>query len=86
MDVIISQKWFIKITLLIDNHFKKELTALIDSGADMNVIQEGIIPTRYFHKTNNSLSHAGGGKLDIKFKLPLVYICKNKSVFLKAFY
>lgn len=50
---------------------------MIDSGADLNVIQEGLIPTRYFQKTSHSLSHAGGGSLDIKYKLSKAYICKD---------
>ncbi|KAK9705996.1 hypothetical protein RND81_07G097700 [Saponaria officinalis] len=42
MDSFISQKWLVNITLKIDNFFIKEFTALIDSGADQNVIQEGL--------------------------------------------
>ena len=41
LQIITSHKWFIKITLLIENNFKKEFTALVDSGADLNCIKEG---------------------------------------------
>lgn len=50
IEKITSQKWLVKITLLINNSFKKELIALIDSGADLNCIREGLIPTKYFEK------------------------------------
>jgi hypothetical protein len=75
LESMISHKWYIKITLRIDNYFCKEFTALIDSGAELNVIQEGLIPTRYFEKTSHALSHAGGERLNIKFKLPKASIC-----------
>lgn len=77
LNMVISQKWYTKITLLIEGTFKKEFIAMIDSGADLNVIQEGLIPTKYFQKTSHSLSHAGGGSLNIRYKLSKAYICKN---------
>ncbi|KAK9689718.1 hypothetical protein RND81_09G076800 [Saponaria officinalis] len=81
MDTFISQKWLINITLKIGLFFTKDLTALIDSGADQNVIQEGLIPTMYFRKTTHGLSHAGGDKLEIEFKLPEASICvDNKCI------
>ena len=39
MEMITSQKWLIKITLLINREFKRELIALVDSGADLNCVQ-----------------------------------------------
>ncbi|KAL9679817.1 hypothetical protein QQ045_017687 [Rhodiola kirilowii] len=70
LEIFITQKWHVKIRLLIDNYYSKEFTALVDSGADLNVIQEGLIPIRYFHKTTHTLSHAGGNNLQINYKLP----------------
>ena len=43
---IISHKWYSKINLIIKDKIF-ELVALIDSGADLNCIQEGLIPTQY---------------------------------------
>jgi len=43
--------------------------ALVDSGADMNCIQEGIIPTKYYEKDTEQLHHASGLKLNIDYKL-----------------
>uniref|UniRef100_A0A7N0TCT7 Peptidase A2 domain-containing protein n=1 Tax=Kalanchoe fedtschenkoi TaxID=63787 RepID=A0A7N0TCT7_KALFE len=77
INMITAFKFHIKIKLLINNSFMIELIALIDSGADVSVIQEGLIPTKYFEKTTHSLRHAGGEKLQIDFKIPKAYICNN---------
>uniref|UniRef100_A0A7N0TK87 Peptidase A2 domain-containing protein n=1 Tax=Kalanchoe fedtschenkoi TaxID=63787 RepID=A0A7N0TK87_KALFE len=61
------------------------LTALVDSGADVSVIQEELIPTKYFEKTTHSLRHAGGEKLQIDFKLPEAYICNNRVCIPESF-
>ena len=37
---------FTKVKLVI-NDFEIEVIALIDTGADLNCIQEGLIPTKY---------------------------------------
>ena len=44
-------------------NFEFEVVALIDSGADLNCIQEGIIPSKYFQKTKERLTSASGGKM-----------------------
>ncbi|KAL9671728.1 hypothetical protein QQ045_009299 [Rhodiola kirilowii] len=79
LEKFIAQKWLVNITLFISNDYSNEFVALIDSGADLNVIQEGLIPEEYFHKTTHTLSHAGGNNLQINYKLPeaKVYIDKN---------
>ena len=41
------------------------MTTLIDSGGDMNCIQEELIPTQYYEKTGQELFTANKGKLDI---------------------
>ena len=48
------QKWYALVTLKIYD-FKITLKALIDTGADQNCIQEGLIPTKYFEKTSRVL-------------------------------
>ena len=45
------QKWHSKVRIVISKDFEFEVVALIDSGADLNCIQEGIIPSKYFKKT-----------------------------------
>ena len=59
------------------NFIIKDDIALVDSGADMNCIQEGLIPTKYFHKTTQSLTSASCNSLYIQYKLPIVLICNQ---------
>ena len=59
------QKWHSKIRIVISKDFEFEVIALIDSGADLNCIQEGIIPFKYFRKTRERLTSANGGKMQI---------------------
>ena len=42
----------------INPDYQASFIALIDSGADLNCIQEGLIPTVYFVKTSQRLSTA----------------------------
>ncbi|CAK8565192.1 unnamed protein product [Lathyrus sativus] len=78
IDIVISQKWFVKITLVINRTFilENEVT-LIDSGADLNCLQEGIVPTTYYTKTTQILAQASGDKLTFNYKLPNTYVCNQ---------
>ena len=40
------QKWHSKVRIVISKDFEFEVVALIDSSADLNCIQEGIIPSK----------------------------------------
>ncbi|KAG5599734.1 hypothetical protein H5410_031104 [Solanum commersonii] len=51
---------------------------MIDSGADVSCIQEGLVPTKYFQKITHLVKSALGHALDIKYKLPNAKICQNK--------
>ena len=55
------QKWHSKVRIVLSRDFEFKVIALIDSGADLNCIQEGIIP--YFKKTRERLTSASGGKM-----------------------
>ena len=57
------QKWHSKVKIVIGKDFEFEVVALIDSGADLNYIQEGIIPSKYFKKTKERLTSASGGTM-----------------------
>ena len=48
---MITQKWHIKIKLFVKPDFSQELIALVDSGVDINCIQEGLILINYFEQT-----------------------------------
>ena len=58
MTIVQKQRWYTKITLKINLDYQASFIALIDSGADLNCIQEGLIPTVYFVKTSQRLSTA----------------------------
>lgn len=52
---ITTRKWIINIARKINNEFIIKTTALFDTGADLNYIKEGLVPTKYFEKTSQSL-------------------------------
>ena len=56
IDRVIFQKWHIEITLVINKEFSLTKIALIDLGADMNCIQERLIPLKYYEKSSDILS------------------------------
>ncbi|GAV70814.1 hypothetical protein CFOL_v3_14312, partial [Cephalotus follicularis] len=74
---ITYQKWHINITIVIQDSFKLQTITLIDSGAQMNCIQEWLIPTKFFKKTKQRLSTANGENLSFKFKITDVHICND---------
>ena len=54
---------------------------LIDSGADMNCIQERLIPFKYYEKSSQRLTQANGEKLIINYKISNVHICNDGICF-----
>ena len=75
------QKWHSKVRIVISKDFEFEVIALIDLGADLNCIQEGIIPSKYFKKTRERLTSASGGKMQIEFKIPKAHVCQDNTRF-----
>ena len=59
--------------------------ALIDLGANMNCIQEGLIPLKYYEKSSERLTQANGEKLIINYKIPNVHIC-NGGIFFETIF
>jgi len=80
-----QQKWRVKIALKIGKAFHKDFSALIDSGADLNCIREGLIPTTYYEKTTQKLFTANNSGLKIKYKLPKAQICNKGRCFNNSF-
>ena len=78
-------KWHSKVRIVINKDFEFEVIALIDSGADLNCIQEGIIPSKYFRKSRERLTSASGGKMQIEFKLPKAHVCHDNMCFKTTF-
>ena len=79
------QKWHSIVRIVISRDFEFEVIALIDSGADLNCIQEGIIPSKYFKKTRGRLTSASGGKMQIEFKIPNTHVCQDNTCFKTTF-
>ena len=55
---------------------------MIDSGAALNCLQEGLVPTQLYEKTRQTLFGANGKKLTIKYKLSDAHIC-NQGICIK---
>ena len=55
--------------------------ALIDLGVDMNCIQEGLIPLKYYEKSSQRLTQANGENLIINYKIPNSHICNDGICF-----
>ena len=78
-------KWHSKVKIIINKDFEFEVLALIDSGADLNCIQEGIIPSRYFKKSKERLTSASGGRMQIDFSIPQAEVCQGGISFMTKF-
>ena len=76
---MIRQKWHIKIRIFIKPDFSKDIIALVDSGADINCIQEGLIPSGYFEKTLQRVVGANKQALQVKYKVSNAHVC-NKNI------
>ena len=81
IDKVIFQKWHTEITLVINKEFSLSGIALINSGANMNCIKEGLIRLKYYEKSSERLTHANGEKLIINYKIPNVRICNDGICF-----
>ena len=54
---------------------------MIDSGADMNCIQKGLIPSKYFEKSTKRLVSANGSQMKIKYELNNAHVCHDNVCF-----
>ena len=84
LDQINLQKWYILIHIKI-GEFSLQTTALLDSGADLNCIREGLIPSKYFEKTNEKLRTASGSKMEVQYKISNASICNDGYCFKNPF-
>ncbi|CAL9012791.1 unnamed protein product [Prunus brigantina] len=67
------RKWYSKVTIFVKN-FEFTTVALFDSGADLNCIQEGLIPTKFYQKSRQSLSTASGKSLQLNYEIPKAHV------------
>ena len=86
IDRIVFQKWYTELTLVVHKEFSLTIVALVDSGADMNCIQEGLIPSKYYESTTDRLTQANGDRLKISNKLTKAYIHNNGINFRTPFF
>ncbi|KAH0720189.1 hypothetical protein KY284_005219 [Solanum tuberosum] len=68
------RRWHMRVTLVVNKSFILHIVALFDIGADLNCVQEGLIPTKFFEKTKEALRAAKDNKLGISYKLSDVEI------------
>ena len=54
---------------------------MIDSGAGMNCIQEGLIPSKYFEKSTKRLVSTNGTQMKIKYELNNAHVCHGNVCF-----
>ena len=52
---------------------------------DLNCIQEGLIPTKYFHKSTEILSAANQSPMQLKYEIPKAHVCQNSVCFKTSF-
>jgi hypothetical protein len=79
------QKWHTKVKIIIDNEFEIDVIVLVDSGVDLNCIQEGLIPTKYFEKSTKQLNSANGSNMKIKYEVNNAHVCQNNVCFKISF-
>ena len=73
-------KWHTKVKIIIEK-YEIEVIILVDTRADLNCIQEGLIPTKYFEKSTERLNSANGSQMIIKYEINNAYVCKDKVCF-----
>ena len=78
---MIPPKWFTKVRIVVSPDYHFTIIAMIDSGADMNCIQEGLIPSKYFEKSTERLVSANGSQMKIKYEFNNAHVCHNNVYF-----
>ncbi|KAG2716679.1 hypothetical protein I3760_03G138700 [Carya illinoinensis] len=77
----IPPKWFSRVNIIIAHDFKFSVIAMIDSRSDMNCIQEGLVPSRYYEKSTEKLFAANGSKMKINYELSNAHVCQDNVCF-----
>ena len=78
---ILPPKWFTKVKIVVSPDYHFIVIAMIDSGADMNCIQEGLIPSKYFEKSTERLVFDNGSQMKIKYELNNAHVCHDNVCF-----
>ena len=78
---VLPPKWFTKVKIVVSHDYHFTVIVMIDSGADMNYIQEGLIPSKYFKKSIERLVSTNGTQMKIKFELNNTNVCHDHVCF-----
>lgn len=70
-----------RVTIVVCHEFQFSVVAMIDSGSDMNCIQEGLIPSKYFEKSTESLTATNGSHMQINYELNTAHVCQDNVCF-----
>ncbi|KAK2992552.1 hypothetical protein RJ640_010434 [Escallonia rubra] len=73
----------IGIKIVINQDFIFEGIALVDSGADLNYIREGIVPTKYCEAIKQAIATTDSSRMKINYKISDSLVC-NSGICLKA--
>jgi hypothetical protein len=74
-------RWYTKVHVVINKDYAFDVVAMIDTGADLNCIQEGLIPSKYFEKSMEKVSSANSEKMLMNFELNNVHVCQHNICF-----
>jgi hypothetical protein len=74
-------RWYAKVHIVVAQDYAFDVIALIVTGANLNCIQEGLIPSKYFEKSMEKHSFASENKLQINFELDNVHVCQHNVCF-----
>jgi hypothetical protein len=78
------KKWHSKVKIIVKD-FEFTVTVLIDTDADLNCIKEGLVPTKYYSKSRETLRSTNGNKMQINFEISKAHICQNNVCFKTSF-
>jgi hypothetical protein len=78
------RKWYSKVRIKIHD-FELSVVVLIDTGTDLNCIQEGLVPTKYYSKSKENLRSANGSKMQITFEISKAHVCQDNVCFKTSF-
>lgn len=78
----VSQKYVLKIKLIINSEFTLVTLALVDTGSDRNIIREGLIFTQYYEKSTQALSIANDQRLNININYPTLSSASVASIYM----
>ncbi|KAG9450354.1 hypothetical protein H6P81_010319 [Aristolochia fimbriata] len=77
---IIQQKRYVLISVFIQGKpVLLNIVALVDSGADLNCIREGVLPAHFRQPSTETLNSACGNALTIKGKVDELFVCNKMN-------